>query len=333
MQLRYLLFLLLAFTKVSSIGQNSEFKSFINQINILVEDSNYTEASKRLKHEMNTEKFNWFDLSKELIFIHNKQGLFLENLEIFKQAHKKGYFYFIHPRMKEYAPYLELQGFNEISSKDLELLKTINEASHSTYIIQLPNEYHKNNEYPLIMLLHGGGKNIKDVQEKWQVGSLNSNFIKVFIQSYRHFDSNTYGWLIDEKQTNEFLRIYQEIKSEYLIDTANILIGGISAGATVAIEMALKSVIPVKGFIAYCPSKPAFIQKKQFDKIKNFKTMGYLAAGENDFFIPRQKQMISILDSLKINYKYTIIKNHGHEYPKNEEFYINDALKYFKIKY
>lgn len=324
-----ILVLVICLVVVESFAQTISYEELINKINTLESDGNYKDAKEFINASIDKYDNHWFSLSKELVYVNEKLGLYEENLAIFCDAHKKGYFYFIHPAMPKYNPYKQYEEFAEISKDDIKLLRAANESSNTIYDVQLPDNYSKESYYPMIILLHGGGRNLKDVKEHWQTDALNKEYIKVYVQSYRHFDSETYGWGSADKRLEQDLeRIYKELLENYSIDTNSILMGSISAGANPVIELSLRSLIPVKGFILFCPDLPIFIKENKLEFIKDFNVKAIIVSGENDHFIPKQKTMIHVLDSLNISNNYTIVKNMGHQYPDDENYYITEGLKY-----
>jgi acetyl esterase/lipase len=272
---------------------------------------------------------NWFDLSKYLIRLNSEAGYFSENIDLFKEGHRRGFFYFIHPRMPEYKPYLSLAGFDSISSEDLKLREEANRVSHTLFNIQLPDNYDATVQYPLIFILHGGGRSMESVKKHWQVPELNRNFIKVYLQSYRHFDYNTYGWGSgDERLDTEVRAITDEILATYRVDRGSVLTAGISAGASAAVDLAVRNVIPATGFLVYCPDSPSSLRGTMPVNHRGRQIRGYICAGEADHFRPRQKVLTAILDSLGIMTKYTIVPGMGHAYPENESHFVNEGLKF-----
>lgn len=328
MKFRLVNFCLFYFIISFAYGQEFSIESLITKTNQFKANGRFLEAKKLIEDYLSSNNENWFELSKELIYINEKLGFYEENLKIFKEAHQKGYFYFIHPEMPKYKPYKEIEGFMSISLKDLQLLSEANKISKTIYEVQLPENYNKTKTYPIIFLFHGGGKNIQDVKKHWQIKELNNNYIKVYIQSHRYFGSKTYGWgSVDERLETDFNSIYKDLKEKYKIDTTAILMGSISAGANIVIETALRSIIPVKGYIVYCPALPIFLKDQKFDLINNNDVKAFIIAGETDHFLPKQKTLTKLFDSLKIDYRYTVVKNMGHQYPDCEEKYVTDGIQ------
>jgi len=225
--MKKLCFLLCIFSLIiKSYSQNKDYNKLLCEINNLQNDHKYLEAKCKLESVIDSFPDQWFELSKELIFINEKLEYYESNLDIFKIAHQKGYFYFIHPKMSKYKPYLSFEEFDSLSKADLNLLFEANKISKIKFEVILPQNYDSLKVYPLIFLLHGGGKNIYNVKLHWQAKILNKSYIKVYLQSYRHFDSNTYGWgTSDKKLDNELRSVYKLLIEKYSIDTNKIFIG------------------------------------------------------------------------------------------------------------
>jgi len=309
--------------------QDSEYNNLIEQVSKLQENGKADEATILLKKLMYQYPEKWFYTSKKLIRLNEGNGKFEDNIKIFTDAHNKGFFYFIHPMMPRYNPYKDLPGFSELSERDLELRDSAINISSTRYIIEIPDSYDPDKSYPVIFIFHGGGSSLSNAKTHWQVPAINMNYIKVYLQSYRHFDSKSFGWGTgDSRLDKEIADIYRQVKENYNIMTDRIYAGGISAGATAAIDISLRNIIPASGIIAWCPDIPYFIRNRNYDDIKNKVARIFISSGESDHFRPRQESMVEILDSLGLNYKYHIESSRGHEYPLNEELNLNQALKF-----
>jgi predicted esterase len=306
-----------------------DYAKSIELASILEQKGKADAAGKILTDMMDRYPGYWFATSKKLIKLNEHRGLPEENMKIFRQAHASGFFYFIHPGMSEYKPYSDITGFKEVSERDLQLRDSAINLSTTIYEVILPELYDTCTKWPLIFIFHGGGSTIDNAMTHWQAPALNMNYIKVYLQSYRYFDSETFGWGSSDSRLDEEIQdIYKEIDAKYKIDHGKILAGGISAGATAAIDLCLRNVIPATGLIAWCPYIPSFIRNKSYSELKNKHIKIYISAGENDHFRPRQVEMINALHSQGIEFKYIIESARGHEYPGNEELSINEALRF-----
>jgi len=305
------------------------FDQYIDSVNKLEDDSLYLDAKRLTLNYINSFEKNWFTVSKELIYINEKLSEYEENINIFSEGHEKGFFYLIHPRLPKFKPYLTLHNFDAIATNDQRLRTKANNRSETLFEVDLPENYSEKKEYPIILIFHGGGSNLKKAKQHWNAPILDTGFIKVYLQSYIHYDSRTFGWRSgDSKNDSAVLHIFQEILLNNNVDRNRIMVAGISAGGTYASDMALRQIIPVSGVITFCQGIPAFVTSDSTTILTNVNTIHYLVGGENDFYLPRQKQLTTIFDSNNILYKYVIENSMGHQYPENENYYILEGVNY-----
>jgi len=330
------LFCVLFFIQIDVLAQKEkrprkykDYQKFMIKVNQYENDNNYKAAKDLIIYNKEFYHENSFELLKELIYINEKLEQYSENIGLFIIGNKSGHFFLIHPALPRYKPYLEINGFDDIAKKDQELREEAIKKSQTLYHVELPRSYKQENNYPILIVFHGGGSNFTKVKNHWSSRKLNGKFIKVYLQSYRYYDSETFGWKSgDERADRDIISIYNELIKNYQIDTTRIYMAGISAGATYAIDMAVRKVITVSGIIAFCPGVPSdfSIECLQNDDFRNMKV--YIVSGENDYYLEKQKKMTEIFDLVNFEYKHLIIDGMGHQYPKNESFYIDQGIKY-----
>jgi predicted esterase len=264
---------------------------------------------------------------KEMIYLNEKTGQHQKNLEIWEKGHQKGYFFLLSPRIPKYEPYLEYAKFDELVSRDEFLRSDAFKESQTIYEVVLPEKYDATRKYPLLIIFHGGGSNLNRSRNSWEiVPPLNADFITIYLQSYRCMDSNTYGWLsADERAHQELKGCFDELIKQYPVDLSSIYLSGISAGATMALDVAFSGTLPVRGVIAFCPGMP---RNMTIESIVTTQPKVYMLAGENDFYRPKQQELIDLFQKTGIDYTYNIIPGMGHEFPGDYEHILQESLKY-----
>ncbi len=324
----FFLFLLAAHFQCQSQQYRLNWQQFEDSINKLEQDSMYSLALQFLETNRKNLKDDWFKLSKEEIYINEKLGNYEANLAIFREAHNKGFFYLIHPNLPKYEEYTDLVGFSEISEKDLELRDSANSKSEMLFDIVYPQNYDKHKEYPVILILHGGGSNLGKVKKHWHSKQLDQQFIKIYLQNYLHYDSKNFGWRSgDEKAFNLLKSNFNEFQKNNQIQEDKIYVAGMSAGGTFAIDIAVRQIIPITGFITFCPGIPQIIGPEHFKEISKPNIAGFMLGGEDDYYLERQRQMMNVFNEIGIPCIHEIIEDMGHEYPENESVWIDKALK------
>ena len=271
----------------------------------------------------------WFSRSREQIRVNEEKMMFEENLQIFREGHRKGFFYFLHPAIPRCKPYLDFSEFEALVEADRELHQEALEQARTIYQVQIPTGYSPEYDYPLFIIFHGGNSNLQKVKMHWKEESLDQQFIKVYLQSYRCFDSESYTWRSgDPRSDNDLLGIYNEIMDAYPIDSSRVVVAGISAGANYAIGMALRGVIPVSGFLAFCPGLPGEMQSDNLLSDLRSDIRGYILGGEYDFYLEEQAKLTKVFDQMGLEYLYLIEEQMYHQYPEDESMHIRRGLEF-----
>jgi len=127
----------------------------------------------------------------------------------------------------------------------------------------------------------------------------------------------------------EMEECYKEISQKYSIDEENIFIGGMSGGATAALEFTMANVIPIKGFITLCPElQPSSFTKESVGIANKRGVKGVFMEGEYADLIDDEVKMMKIFDEVGLPYQSYINKGLGHWYPKDLDDKVDNALKF-----
>jgi len=330
MKYYYNIFIVFLLTIRSLTGQNTcvdTYDSYYTKVNELEGKKEYEEAILLTNKVWNYFPERKFELIKELEYLNKKTKKYKENLLLWEEGHKEGYFFFLNKQMKQYESYLFYSEFDSLVVQDNYIRDQVLKKSTTKHEVFLPFNYSSDQEYPLLIVLHGGGSNMEKSKIRWQLlDRLKSDFIVVYIQSYRHYDSKTFGWTSsDDRAHDDIERIYFDLIENYSIDTSQIIIAGTSAGGTMALDITFNETIPITGIIVFCPGKPKNM-KINSDFNKSIRV--YMLAGQNDYYLPKQEEIIKIFTSEHIDYLYKTIRGMGHEFPKQYDLIINDALNY-----
>lgn len=307
----------------------SDFADYTRQVNLLENDRMYEQAIKLTNDVWESFPEKEFELMKELIWLNGKTGRYEKNLAIWEAGHHKGFFFLLNKRMKKYAPYLDFPKFEQLMKQDEKLRLASFEKSQTIWDVVLPEKFKKVKNYPVLMILHGGGSNLEQTKKRWKIlPVLNRDYIVVFLQSYRQIDSNTFGWTSgDERAHRDIKFCYNTLQTDYPIDTTRILLGGVSAGGTMAFDIAFNNIIPVKGIITFCPGKPWHLSD---EKLKHTRPVIYMIGGETDFYRPKQDELVTMFKKAGLDYKYNLVSGMGHEFPSEYDAVLVDALQFIE---
>lgn len=334
LSMQFKIFLIVLLTNISFVsGQNFKNNTFIdleNNITELENSERYEEAISLIENVKDRFPEKEFELIKELTYLYDKVGKYEMNLKLWKYGHTKGYFFLLNERVINYNSYMKLSDFDSIIIKNAVIREAALKKSKLIYKVIKPDNFRDQDHYPLFFILHGGGSNLEKVMNRWKpLPGKEYNFITVFLQSYLNYDSKNFGWRSSDKRIyNDIRNCFSEITEVYNIDTSLIVIGGTSAGGTMAIDIAFNNIIPVSGIIGFCPGKPRdFKLSKTNKKIKI-----YMLGGEHDFYLEMQKEMAELFNQVGLFYKHIIVPGMGHEFPATYQENIKEALNYICMR-
>lgn len=313
----YRLIYLILLTGFPLYGQEKiPFPGFLEKVNQLERAEKYDSARILVDDRMQQVEEEWFILSKEMFYIHEKTGTHEQNLPVFQAGHQRGLFYFMDERMPRFRPYLEMEGFVDLVKTDKELRAKRLTESETTWQAELPQKMEEGVSYPVLFVFHGGGSSATRAARNWQSPLLHKNYIRIFLQSYLYYDANTFGWRNSDPRIPEDLnRVFSEVIQKYPVDTNRIVLGGISAGASAATYSAFTCAFPVKAYIGICSSRPRDLDQEDLLHRKDIYPV--LISGETDHYLKYQEELHEMYTEAGIQHSFTVIPGMGHAYPSD----------------
>jgi predicted esterase len=312
----------------------SDYDNFEQQLRELNNKKDYLEAIQLVRSVWEQFPEQRFQLTKELTYLYRQTGDLEKCMDTWEYGNGQGFFYCLHSDIPIYKAFSGNKRFKKISAVDLELRKQANQKSQMTYKIVLPDQIQPEKPCPLVMILHGGSSNIGQEMKHWHSPFLKSSCLTVFVQSYRRFDYDTYGWMgNDPRALNDIAEIFQKISKEHLVDTGKVAVAGISAGALVAMEAAFAQSFPISGFLAICPDvKPEKFDSQKVAISAQLPLSGIMICGEEDTRLENQKKTSDQLSQWGFAHRFVVIDGLGHWYPDNFPELIDSSLSYIHRK-
>jgi poly(3-hydroxybutyrate) depolymerase len=192
-----------------------------------------------------------------------------------------------------------------------------------------PEDYDAARSYPLYVVLHGANSYLEDMIPYFKLDKHEGEYILAFIQSTERARYRGFTWYLDiEKGREEIRRCYEEIVEGYPIDTERVILGGFSAGATMAIDVVLNEIIPAIGFVTGCPAMPRSFSSDKVEAAVRRGVRGVMIAGRDDYYLERQLQMAEAFDVAGFEYRHILISGLGHDYPEDFPRRLDLALEF-----
>jgi predicted esterase len=246
--------------------------------------------------------------------------------------------------------YLKLKRKNAI------LRSKLQEKSDFQYKVYLPENYSTKRKYPVFFNLHGDGDNVDRHKKYWKPeGLLRKEFIVVYPQSSQVIYHDGFAWckrLFNAERIEEctgrnelyngqisrscydlahyeMRGCYDEIIRKYSVDRENILIGGMSGGATAALEFTMADLFPIKGFITLCPElQPSGLSKESVKMAVERGVKGVFMEGEHARMIEDEQKMLKLFQEVGLPCEAYVNKGIGHWYPDDLDEKVERAIEF-----
>lgn len=195
----------------------------------------------------------------------------------------------------------------------VQLCKEREELAKKSEQADVKYKYSKQTEN-LLITLHGDQENIQIIEPYWN-SVMEQGFMLALPQSSQIQFSDGYVWDNIERGRDELKGHYNKIKVNKTF--GNIIIGGFSAGARVALHSMLQGEIEVNGFIFVAPWLPEMEEWEEMIGILHDKSIkGYIICGDQDEdCFEGTQQFVTLLKDKNIEHKYKVVPNLNHDYP------------------
>ncbi|MGE6619812.1 alpha/beta hydrolase [Bacillus mycoides] len=212
----------------------------------------------------------------------------------------------------------------------VQLCKEREELEKKSEQADVKYKYSKQNEN-LLITLHGDQENIQIIEPYWN-SVMEQGFMLALPQSSQIQFSDGYVWDNIERGREELKGHYNKIKVNKTF--GDIIIGGFSAGARVALHSMLQGEIEVNGFIFVAPWLPEMEEWEEMIGILHDKSIkGYIICGDQDEdCFEGTQQFVKLLKDKNIEHKYKVVPNLNHDYPHNFDELLKEAIEYIGSK-
>ena len=273
----------------------------------------------------------YFFIAWRVLVCYRNMGQFEKCLQIVDGGVKRGYFFNL--QWKSWDPIREVDGADPILAENGRLKTEAEKVARVRYEVHLPDGYTQENHCPLFLAMHcdsGFFGNIDEHRRRWKPDAmLRCGFIVVYLQSSQLLSSEGSEWEGNFQQARKDIRqCYDEVTANYAVDTEKVIASGFSGGASASIDIALKDIFPVKGFIALGPDKPEDFSKELCEIARQRGTRGVIMEGEETCNNPGLQEMESVFKEVGFPYKLIINKGIGHWYPDDLAKKLDKAIPF-----
>ena len=209
--------------------------------------------------------------------------------------------------------------------QDYSISFQINDTSSTSYFVHLPKTYNPNNQYPMLVFLHGAIRytTLSDYETKSNLKYANTKYTKradandvvlVFPKADKNFN-----WMIGDEGFFMVPEIIKQIKSAINIDDDKVFVSGHSNGATGSFSYLMKQPTQFAGFYGFNTHPKVytggtFIENVKARSFVNFST-------DQDYYYPpnANDSLNSIMSKIKADYKDYRYNGFPHWFPDFDE--------------
>ncbi|MDX9864512.1 MAG: hypothetical protein RBT34_06885 [Anaerolineaceae bacterium] len=268
------------------------------------------------------------EMIRDLAYVHLARGDKEDAVALLSAGLERGYFF----GMPEDGIFVQQLGampkFNELKTYNTKLQNIARQSAQPQWVVKLPDGYDLLHSYPLFLSLHGYGENIAVMQRFWHAPLLKEKFIHAYLQSSQVVELKNFGWDDAALARQEIVQMTSEITDHHPVQLDRIFIGGFSQGATLSIDLAVTQALPIRGFIALCPRKPASVQSELLRNLHETGLKGVILTGEKDAALDSQKEMVRDFEQAQLPHRFEVTPGLAHWFPENLPDQLNRALQF-----
>ena len=216
---------------------------------------------------------------------------------------------------------LSIQAANEITKEKFQ-----SEGKQRTYYLFVPNSVKQTTPVPLVVLLHGSGRNGLSLVEKWKDLADSEGFIIVGPDS-----ANGQSWRMPQDGPEFIYELVEMLIKKYPIASEHLYLFGHSAGAVFALDLAM---LESEYFAAVAVHAGAWRTDEEYRFIDGAarKTPIRITVGDRDAFFPLEsvRRTQKALDARGFSVNVSILSNHTHWYYELASQINRDSWQFLK---
>jgi predicted esterase len=194
-----------------------------------------------------------------------------------------------------------------------------------------PREIKQQDNYPVVIALHGNGENIALTEGHWLPCTTQGCYLAL-LQSAELTFFDSYSWNDFEQSAKTVQAQYSTLIEQNNIDSAQVILGGFSAGARAALYATLKGLITVQGLVLVGPWLPQMSEwETLLDNPEMKQLKFYLICGDRDEdCLEGTQQLKAMLDKRGIACQFHLIADMPHSYPEDFDTHLEKALAFIR---
>ena len=186
-----------------------------------------------------------------------------------------------------------------------------------------------NYKYPLLIALHADNANLKNTLSFWKP-AVSKGWLLALPQSSQVGGLEAFVWDDHDQAAREIAGHFAALCEQYPLNRERIVVSGFSMGGRLAAWLALKRVVPARGFVAVGPYLSEVGDWVPLVKVNQRRGLrGYVVVGEKDVACFEGAQTLARLLKAEGNpCELEIHSDLGHDFPPDFERSLDSALRF-----
>jgi predicted esterase len=315
----------------ASNTEDEEYREFRAELIELYQAEKYEETAALIEKNFDRFPGSVMKMSYNMALVCTHLEEYAKGLRYLRRAHEKGQWFGIWAFEGDFwAPYREIEGFEEFLSRNLEMKDAAQKKAKPRLEVVLPAEFDTGKRYPLFIALHGGGENIDNFKPQWRSGVMEKEFIVAYVQSSQVSSMDGFTWDDQDITKREVREAYEKVRGEYPVDEDEVIVGGFSSGGYASLVVTFFDAVPVTGFVILCPPMPDNITEADVLAARERGVRGTLITTELDQRVPNQRTMADLFRKAGLQYQFIMTPNIGHWYPEDLPALIDRAIAHIR---
>lgn len=316
---------LLLFT-VLTTADGGAYKKMWEEADALWEAGKTDRSIDRLSRALKEFPAYTYPITARLLNLSLETGNHDKLFEIWEYGLTRGYFYHLHlrgPRLKS----LESRRDFVRLDKENQRLRTLAQENTSPLLeVRMPDNYLKGKKYPVLIVLHGYGRNNAKMKPWFRSNAIDRDYITAFFQSSRIIGTQAFYWKVGPESRRDIETCFQQMIRQYPVDVSKVVISGMSAGAEAALDAVLHGTIPVLGFILNCPPGHRLPEESLLRGAVDSGIRGTIITGKKDHAFKQQEKLVRRFQQAGLNHRFIVNPHLGHRFAGDFPHQLDRAL-------
>jgi len=318
----------------STLNSESEelmnYEETRNNVVKLWRQGNYQEAAKIYEKALPRFPEQTEEITFALAELYLYLGEYEKCLDKFEYGQERKIMYSLWLNGDTWKPLEKYERFTKIVEENKRLQAEATAKSSPQFRVIPPENCAKEKEkkYPLIMVLHGWNDSLEILDKHWESPIVRREFLLALVQSSQVVKVNQFCWDDMQLGRKEIQVIYKKIIETYPVDLQRVIIAGFSQGGSMALDIAMNAIIPVKGFVVLQPvlKLSTDFNGKTLERTLQQGLRGTIIASQNPDTLQEQEKMAVLSREMHLPYRY-VISGTGHWYPGDFLQQLNTAVE------